>query len=156
MKRRPMEQHRFESGPDMTPLVDVVMVILIFLMLLGTFAGSEWYLQQNLPYSKTATGGGEIPPGGIPDQEPLEIQVDENATRDGFVARMGAFQTSDADQLALVLAQRRTQLESIGRSVQEVPILISPAGGVKYQHLIRVYEAANRAQFTRIGFTTAR
>jgi biopolymer transport protein ExbD len=36
---------RFESGPNLTPMVDVVMVILIFLMLVGTLATSDWSLE---------------------------------------------------------------------------------------------------------------
>jgi biopolymer transport protein ExbD len=139
----------------MTPLVDIVMVILIFLMLVGTFAGAEWYLQQNVPYTQTGVGG-TPPPGGIPDEEPLEVRVDENATRDGFSARVGNFATGDANQLTAALEQRLRQLQEIGKKVEDVPLNISPAGNVRYRYLIAVYESAQNAGFTKIGFTTPR
>ena len=47
----------YDSGPNMTPLVDVVMVILIFLMLAGSFGGVEHYLTSNLPVKQN--GGGK-------------------------------------------------------------------------------------------------
>ena len=37
------------SGPNMTPLVDVVMVILIFLMLAGSFGATEHYIVSSMP-----------------------------------------------------------------------------------------------------------
>lgn len=155
MRIRTAGEGRYECGPDMTPLVDIVMVILIFLMLVGTFAGAEWYLQQNVPYTQTGVGG-TPPPGGIPDEEPLEVRVDENASRDGFIARVGNFATGDATQLTAALEQRLMQLQAIGRKVEEVPLNISPGGTVRYRHLIAVYESAQNAGFTKIGFTTPR
>src|SRR5687768_14001620 len=49
MKVAAAKHARFESGPNMTPLVDVVMVILIFLMLAGSFGTSEKYMTTTLP-----------------------------------------------------------------------------------------------------------
>src|ERR1700753_544627 len=100
MRLNPAKQVHYDSGPNMTPLVDVVMVILIFLMLAGTFTGSEWYLVSNLPLRQTGGGNVAPPPGGVPNDEPLEIRVDENVTRDGFIARAGQIQTGDARILA--------------------------------------------------------
>ena len=51
---------RYDSGPNMTPLVDVVMVILIFLMLAGSFATGGWYLQSSMPIKES--GGAGAPP----------------------------------------------------------------------------------------------
>src|SRR5215813_7077601 len=36
-------------GPNMTPMVDVVMVILIFFMASTAFLGPEWFLKTHLP-----------------------------------------------------------------------------------------------------------
>ena len=36
-------------GPNMTPMVDVVMVILIFFMTWMSFVGAEWFLRTALP-----------------------------------------------------------------------------------------------------------
>src|SRR5437762_14167338 len=78
----------YDSGPNMTPLVDVVMVILIFLMLAGSFTGAEHYLISQAAYSKSGAGGATPPPGGIPQDEPLEVRVD-SPTPDRFHVRFG-------------------------------------------------------------------
>jgi biopolymer transport protein ExbD len=157
MKIQGAKKIHYDAGPNMTPLVDVVMVILIFLMLAGTFAGSEWYLVSNLPLRQS--GGGQMapPPGGFPDDEPLEIRVDQNATRDGFVARAGQVQTSDPKVLLAGLIRMREQFQRAGKGPDKIQVIISPSRGVKYEHLVAVYESAIEAGFDKkIGFATAR
>src|ERR1044072_3199586 len=75
MKIQGAKKIHYESGPNMTPLVDITMVILIFLMLTGSFVGSEHFLASNMPISRGGVGGVAPPPGFIPD-EPIEIRVD--------------------------------------------------------------------------------
>ena len=71
----------------MTPLVDVVMVILIFLMLVGQFGGMQHYLGSSLPHSEKGLGGVKPPTALVPD-EPLDIRVDSSS--DGkWVAQVG-------------------------------------------------------------------
>jgi biopolymer transport protein ExbD len=157
MKISGAKKVHYDSGPNMTPLVDVVMVILIFLMLAGTFAGTEWYLVSNLPLRQS--GGGQVapPPGGFPDDEPLEIRVDQNATRDGFLARAGQVQTGDAKVLTAGLTRMREQFAKAGKGPDKIQVIISPGRNVKYEHLVQVYQAAMDAGFEKkIGFATAR
>jgi glutamyl/glutaminyl-tRNA synthetase len=68
----------YDSGPNMTPMVDVVMVLLVFLMLAGSFAGSEHYLVSNQVFNPRGGGGQAPPPGFVPDQ-PLEVKIDSPA-----------------------------------------------------------------------------
>jgi hypothetical protein len=63
MKLTTSKKIHYDSGPNMTPMVDVVMVILVFLMLAGSFAGAEHYLVSNLPYTKSGGGNAAPPPG---------------------------------------------------------------------------------------------
>lgn len=157
MKLRGAKSVHYDSGPNMTPLVDIVMVILIFLMLAGTFAGSEHYLVSTLPYTKSGAGSTTPPPGGFPDDVPLEIRVDTNATRDGFIARVGQYQATNEQKLQADLVQMRGQFAStLGKRPDQIQVKISPGASVKYEHLIQVYQAALRAEFTKIGFTPAR
>lgn len=53
-RSRPLRQRnifagRGRFGPNMTPMVDVVLVILIFFMAASTIAGQEWFLRTDLP-----------------------------------------------------------------------------------------------------------
>jgi biopolymer transport protein ExbD len=156
MKIRGAKQIHYDSGPNMTPLVDIVMVILIFLMLAGSFTGTEWYLVSDLPLRETGAGNVPPPPGGFPQMELLELKVDQNATRDGFIARAGRIQTSDPKVLEEGLRKLNAQYIAAGNGPEKVQVIISPGRAVKYEHLVEVYQAALRANFSRIGFSTAR
>lgn len=156
MKIQGAKKVHYDSGPNMTPLVDVVMVLLIFLMMTGTFAGAEWYLVSNLPLRETAGGSVQPPPGGFPTDEPLEIRVDQNATRDGYIARVGQIQTGNQEVLAAGLSRMRDQFARAGKGPDSIQIIISPSRSVKYEHLVEVYQAAMTAEFKKIGFATAR
>src|SRR3982751_1914773 len=75
MKIKGAKAIHYDSGPNMTPLVDVVMVILIFLMLTGSFGAAAHFLPSSMPIKQT--GHGEIDKDKIPkipDQQ-LEIYV---------------------------------------------------------------------------------
>jgi biopolymer transport protein ExbD len=156
MKLRGGKQIHYDSGPNMTSLVDVVMVILIFLMLTGQFVVQEHYLVSNLPLRRSSAGNVAPPPGGFPEYELLEIRVDQNATRDGFVARVGQFQTDDVKILAAGLKKLADQYTKADPSLDKVQVVISPGRAVKYSQIVEIYQAALEAQFKKIGFSTAR
>jgi biopolymer transport protein ExbD len=145
----------YDSGPNMTPLVDVVMVILIFLMLAGSFVGAEHFLVSNLPFSEKGAGAAAPPAGFIPD-EPLDIRVDPRATGDGFVASAGQIRVdNNQDALTTQLIRMRKQLNAAGKPTNQIQVKINPGKNVKYKHLIAVYEAALRADFEKVAFATS-
>jgi biopolymer transport protein ExbD len=145
----------YDSGPNMTPLVDVVMVILIFLMLAGSFVGAEHFLVSNLPFSEKGAGAAAPPAGFIPD-EPLDIRVDPRATGDAFVASAGQIRVdNNQDALTTQLIRMRKQLNAAGKPTNQIQVKINPGKNVKYKHLIAVYEAALRADFEKVAFATS-
>jgi biopolymer transport protein ExbD len=152
MKLNVSRKVHYESGPNMTPLVDIVMVILIFLMMAGSFGGAEHFLTSNIPLSQKGLSNAPPPPGWVPD-EPLEIRVDP--VGDGFRATAGRIRTSDAVALTTQLATMREQLNQAGTPTDKIQVVISPARNVQYDHLIRVYESALNAKFEKVAFATA-
>src|SRR5579862_6478490 len=89
MKLSVSRKVHYESGPNMTPLVDVVMVILIFLMMAGSFTGAEHYLVSDVPVQ--AKGIGQAPPQGMLIPTKFTISVHQEG---GFyVAKAGNFAT---------------------------------------------------------------
>ncbi len=150
MKIKGSKQVHYDSGPNMIPLVDVVMVILIFLMLVGQFGGLEHYLMSNLPYSEQGLGGAKPPSGSVPD-EPLDIRVDAPSP-DQWVAQAGKIRTSDVGQLTLQLSKMREELNKAGTTNERIQVIISPGKQVKYDFLIGVYQAAMDAKFSKIAF----
>src|SRR5947199_9715468 len=105
MKLAIAKKIHYDAGPNMTPLVDIVMVILIFLMLCGSFVGNEHFLVSNLPISQGGLGNVPPPPGFIPD-EPIEIRVD-SAGPGRFLATAGKIKTGDAATLTERLRRMR-------------------------------------------------
>ena len=60
MRSRPLKQRNIfgnkgRFGPNMTPMVDVVLVILIFFMAATTIVGQEWFLKADLPEQREET-----------------------------------------------------------------------------------------------------
>lgn len=155
MKLRASQKVHYDSGPNMTPLVDVVMVLLIFLMMAGKFTGQERYLVSNLPLRQTGAGGATPPPGGFPKDEPLEIEV-TSALPDRFTARVGQYKAESPGELRAALEQLRKGLIDAGRKQEDLQVVIAPDRAVKYKFLIDVYTAAQLAGFQKVGFSTTK
>jgi biopolymer transport protein ExbD len=153
MKLRGAKKVHYDSGPNMTPLVDVVMVILIFLMMTGSFTQGGWFLQSSVPIKSKGGAQTEVAPGFVPD-EPLEVRVDNSA--DGFRVLAGDIRsTGDREQLRLALEQKLKQYQAAGSAKEKIQVVLMPGRNVKYENIVAVYEAALRAGFTKVGFATS-
>ena len=153
MQIKGAKQVHYEAGPDMTPLVDVVMVILIFLMMAGSFSQGGWFLQSTVPIKAKGGAQAEVKPGMIPD-EPLEVRIDNAA--DGFRVIAGDIRsTGDKEQLRAAMAQKLAAFEAAGTARDKVQVVLMPGRNVRYENVIAVYEAAQRAGFSKVGFATS-
>lgn len=151
MRRHLQHATRFEAGPNMTPLVDVVMVILIFLMLVGTFASSEWFLEQRAGMTKTATSSNLPPPKDFVPDEPIVIRVTYRSD-DQYLAQADKVSTGNRVELEQQLTTMREQLTGIGKPLDKLIVVIQPQPSVKHRQYMEVYEAALAAGFTKVSF----
>lgn len=120
---------------NLVPLIDVMMVILIFLMISTTYS-KYTELQINLP---TADSNKQ------PDR-PNEITVLVNA-QGHYVINRTPFDFRSIEQLGEVL--RRA-----GGTLKEPTVVISADAAATHQAVIRVMEASRLAGLTQITFTT--
>src|ERR1700733_6881 len=93
MKLKGAKAVHYDSGPNMTPLVDVVMVILIFLMLAGSFGLTEKYLVSDVPTMEKGAGGKT-------DSSPVkkQFQITVNQAGPFYTAKAGNFGTVDSSK----------------------------------------------------------
>src|SRR5688572_24196286 len=82
MKMKGAKAVHYDSGPNMTPLVDVVMVILIFLMLAGSFGAASHFLPNNMPITQKGKGG----VNNVPTTDPPKLTIKMFTQGETFVA----------------------------------------------------------------------
>ncbi len=157
MSPKTFRRSRAGAGPNMTPLVDVVMVILIFLMLAGGFDGAEHFMAARVPIHAKGAGGPALPPGWHPP-----LMVDVNVSADGKASVFGALTCeADPEKLRVALEDRLTRLRAIGppgvtmAGDTEVEVILHPQTGTKWERLAPMYDAALRASATRVPFAQA-
>jgi biopolymer transport protein ExbD len=150
MKLNVVKSVHYDSGPNMTPLVDVVMVILIFLMLAGSFGAASHYL----PATPPVTGG--IGKPGVAQMANLDVFVTSPSAA-VFRARIGDGETfTDPAALREALTLKRRMREASGAAASEMQVTIAPRLNTRHDHVLAAYEAAMEAQWPRVGFKTAR
>ncbi|HET6246820.1 MAG TPA: biopolymer transporter ExbD [Tepidisphaeraceae bacterium] len=159
MKMKGAKQVHYDSGPNMTPLVDVVMVILIFLMLAGSFAGTTRFLVSKQGIHKQGVGGAHPDPNK-PIETPIEIRINRPPTLggddNGFVAEgTGIKPTSSPDAIREALRVKREQFNAAGTPTDQLQVVLYPGRHVKYQDLIQIYQAALQANYTKVAFATS-
>lgn len=144
MSRRDLPQIH-HSVPNLAPMVDVVMVILIFFMLGTTFAFSEGVLPTQLP-SQVGPGGG----ASVTIVPAVRIAlVDDAADPLGcrILVMEQALPNNSFDALKDYMSSKREAgADPSGR------VLIAPMPDVEYQRVISAMDACVRAGFTNIMF----
>jgi biopolymer transport protein ExbD len=141
----------YHIGPNMTPLVDVVMVILIFLMLAGSFSTAEHFMVSNLPARGTRR------PTPIDPKAALQVVIDVNVYANGDVSILGTpGRLQGPAEVQIALQQRLTALVRDGRSPDDVQAILHPALATKWSALAALYDAALLADFRNVSFAQAR
>jgi len=128
-------RHREEPEINFIPLIDVLLVILIFLMVTTTYSKFSG-LEINLP---TADG----PP---PAEQPAEINVAVTASGDVLVNKVSA----GRDVQAISAAIKRLA----GNGEKEPIVVISADAKATHQSVIDVMQAAQSAGLSHISFAT--
>lgn len=136
-RSRPLRQRNIfggkgRFGPNMTPMVDVVLVILIFFMAATTIVGQEWFLEADLPEQRddeAGTSGYELP------TPMLDIEL---FLRDGGVLARGM---GDAP---VPIEEAIARIEAMDAALSDGLILRIGAGdSVPYGSIVAVHDAGN-------------
>lgn len=140
-RRNALHQWQLHFGPNMTPMVDVVMVILVFFMASTAFIGPEWLLRIGLAE--------EAPPADTGFQlGPAELVV-RLAVVDGQV-RVDGLGLAGAGLEALEPAATQAA-GSLGSASSQTHIVLEPGDAVPYDAVVRAQEIFVSAGFVHIA-----
>ncbi len=124
-----------ELEMNLVPLIDVLLVIIIFLVVSATFSRTS-ELQINLPTAEANS----------PQDKPLVITVEVDATG-RYMVNNKAVDSADVASIASAL----TKAAGDGK---EPTIVINADAKTTHQSVINVMEAARQANYTHITFAT--
>ena len=143
----PTIYNRNERSLDvaMTPMIDVVFLLLIFFVWTASFQVVEYLLPSKIS-AQTGTGAdAEIPPELI-DLEQVVVRLIANET---------AVQWIMNDEILDGLTDVEARLVQVASIRNDIPVIVDPEKQVRLGDVINVYDAAMRAGFDSIQFTTS-
>lgn len=149
-RRSALHQRSLHFGPNMTPMVDVVMVLLVFFMASAAFVGPEWFLK-GLVAKKApppATPGAGVTPPVTPDLRPRPLEITLETAEGGGVVASGLRRVRVP--MAEVLDALRVFCE--GEDLTKIEVVIRPAPGVAMQDVVRLHEGCERLGLQRVGY----
>lgn len=144
-RRDALHTRSLHYGPNMTPMVDVVMVILIFFMAGTTFIGRELLLRsavETAPGRAGETRALELPPV----QLDLRLRAGPDET---LVTGLGRAEVTIDEAAALLGAL------VAGTPADEVVVTIVPDPDVPYADVVRLHSACHRAGIRRTAIGAA-
>lgn len=126
---------REEPEINLVPMIDVMLVILIFLMITTTYS-KYTELQINLP---TADAEKQL-------ERPGEVSV--------VVSAQGQYVVNKAPVAFTSVEQLAGELRKAGAGLREPVVIISADASATHQSVVRVMEASRVAGLSQITFTT--
>ena len=145
------------GGPNMTPMVDVVMCILIFFMLGSSFALPELYLSNTTPVER-GPGLEPVKPDAIPPVRiPIALRHARGVT---WASAFNAPATADLVTLSANPASTASLPDLLrerrGHISDTAILIITPQSQVPYQDVIAAYDACIKAKYAHVTFTLPR
>lgn len=128
-------QAKNQEDINLTPLIDVVFLLLIFFMVSTTFT-KETHLKLDLPEAE-----------GQPAPEPAD-KLEVLITAEGGYAVNG--ETLVNSQMKTLLAA----IEAKGQGNKDLPFVITADASVPYEKVVQVMDAAGRLGYSKLSMTT--
>jgi len=147
MRRRSIYSRRPELHIEMTPMIDVVFLLLIFFV----YAASDTITEMVMP-SQLSAAAGTAP--SDPDQPPPpEEDFPDVVVR--IVAQGDAVGWQINGEAMDSLTQLQAVLSPIAKRKADAPVILHPDPGVPFGDVIDVYDLAKLIGFEKIAFAAA-
>lgn len=124
-----------EADVNLTPLIDVVFLLLIFFMVSTTFT-KETHLSLNLP---EATGEESV---DLP--ESIEVLIDAN----------GQYMINDRSLVSTKIETVKAALQEVSGGNTRIPLIITADAETPHQAVISAMDAAGQLGFSQLSLTT--
>ncbi len=133
-------RRQIRPSPDinLTPLIDVVFLLLIFFMVSTTFQ-KETRIKIELPEATTEATAEEAP-------KVLDISVDKD----------GTFYVNEKEVVNTELTTLKRAIEKAAKGEKDLPVVISADARTPHQAVIKVLDAASSLGFVRMTFAAGR
>ena len=126
-----------DQGISLTPMIDVVFLLLIFFMVSTTFT-KETHLQVELPEADAEAAG----------EPPNSIEI--------LVARDGSYSVNGRALFNRQVATLVAALQQAAAGDVDVPLVITADANASHQSVVTAMDAAGRAGFIHLSITTRR
>lgn len=142
---------------NLTSMIDVVFLLLVYFMVATEFKRAEVIERLDLP---NRLGAGVADPFEVPDH-PVVVTVASQDTNSGRSTVAAGFtigiegpfpQPTTLESLTNLLSERRMGGAG-GRGLwpEDHPIVLQPAAGTDWEHVVRTFDAAARAGYNNIS-----
>jgi biopolymer transport protein ExbD len=157
-RRGILKKMQVHIGPNMTPMVDVVMCILIFFMLGTSLTAPELFLKSHTAAIEKAGLGSMNGTQKLPDVR-MNIKLARQGDKtyvsafDEQLMPMDAIDSADQSGNAAIFAKLAARRKAISDDVQ---VLIVPDNNVPYQDVITIYDDCIKLAFKQVAFYPAK
>ena len=133
---------------QLTSMIDVIFQLLIYFIVTASFTLGEGVITAKLPQ------GGSAPATTKPPDKPLNITLTAAGNFGVSINVAGVQRVDNFSQLIAVLEQLQYDPDRLRNGVYKPdnPILIKPAGQVRWQHVVNAFNSAVAARYTNVSF----
>ncbi len=131
-------QPRENDSINLTPLIDVVFLLLIFFMVSTTFT-KETHLSIDLPEAE-----------GEPSEDAARAPIDIVITAEG------AYSVNGRSLVNSKIATLKSALEKVSEGDNQLPLTITADAQAPHESVVRAMDAAGQLGFVHLSITTRR
>lgn len=144
-RRRRARRKFWTMSLNLTPMIDVVFLLLFFFLVVSRFAPREGVLPTQIP-GRTAAAATDVP------RTPLRIRLVAESGQGGpCLATIDRFNETPIPMSALVAALEKIRDQNLGFDAQ-TPVHLVAGDDVAWDHVVNAYNAAMAARFEKVYF----